>query len=97
MTTGRLAKFISSSTVANALLHWHLLNNPSIFAKLPQVMYTMNKEDKNNFVMMPHWLVWFIPNLFMMPQHSLEHPWKKDHQIFDAFHKYTWDSCPLIT
>ena len=70
MTTGCPAKFVSGSTRANALLHWRLLNHPSIRAKLLQVMETMNKEDRNNFVIpLPHWLARFIPNLFITPQH----------------------------
>jgi hypothetical protein len=73
MTTGCPTKFVSGSTQANALLHWCLLNHSSILAKLPHVMETMNKEDRNNFVIpLPHWLARFIPNLFITPQHILE-------------------------
>ena len=96
MTTGCPAKFVSGSTHANALLHWRLLNYPSIMAKLPQGMETMNKEDRNNFVIpLPHWLARFIPNLFIMPQHILERPGHTDRQIFDASRRYTWDSVPI--
>jgi hypothetical protein len=73
-----------------------MLNHSSIAAKLHQVLATMNKEDRNNFVIpLPHWSARFIPNLFITPQHILEHPGKKDRQIFDASRRYTWDSTPI--
>jgi hypothetical protein len=57
MTTGCPAKFVGNSTRTNALLHWQRLNHPSIREKLPQVMETMNKEERNNFIIpLPHWL-----------------------------------------
>jgi len=96
MTSGCPAKFVTTTTRTNTLLHWHLLNHTSIQAKLPQVMETMNKEDRNNYVIpLPHWLAHFIPNLFITPQRILEHPSKKDRQIFDASRRYTWDSTPI--
>ena len=59
-------------------------------------METMNKEDRNNFVIpLPHWLAQFIPNLFITPQHIVERPGRKDRQIFDASCRYTWDSVPI--
>ena len=94
MTMGCPARFVSDSTHVNAVLHWCLLNYLSIQAKLPQVMETMNKEDRNNFVIpLPHWLMRFIPNLSITSQHILEHLGKK--QIFDASQRYTWDSVPI--
>ena len=96
MATGCHTMFVSSTTQANALLHWRMLNHTSINNKLDQVMTIMNKEDRNNFVIpLPHWLVWFIPNLFITPQHILERLGKKDRQIIDASRCYTWDSIPI--
>jgi hypothetical protein len=96
MTTGCPAKFVADSTRVNALLHWRMLNHTSIDAKLDQVSATMNKEDRNNYVIpLPHWLARFIPNLFITPQHILERPGKKDRQIFDASRRYAWDSVPI--
>ena len=69
----------------NALLYWQKGNHPSIHAKIDQVMATMNKEERNNYVVhVPHWLWWFVPHCFITPQHILEKPGKKDSQIFDA-------------
>jgi hypothetical protein len=49
--------FVANTSCANALLHWRLRNHPSIDKKLPQVLTTMNKEDRNNFVIpLPHWI-----------------------------------------
>jgi hypothetical protein len=96
MTTGCPARFTADTTRVNALLHWRMLNHSSINTKLDQVLATMNKEDRNNFVIpLPHWLARFIPNLFITPQHILERPGKKDRQIFDASRRYTWDSTPI--
>jgi hypothetical protein len=36
-----------------------------------------------------------VPHCFITPQHILEKPGKKDHQIFDASRKYAWDSTPI--
>jgi hypothetical protein len=59
-------------------------------------METMNKEDRNNYIIhLPHWLMRFIPNLCITPQHILKCPGKTDHQIFDASQCYTWDSTPI--
>ena len=36
-----------------------------------------------------------MPHCFITPQHILEKPGRKDRQIFDASHKYDWDSIPV--
>jgi hypothetical protein len=96
MVTGCPNHSVAKITRANALLHWRMRNCPTINRKLDQVLKTMNKEDKNNFVIpLPHWLAWFIPNLFFTPQHILEKPGKKDRQIFDASKRYTPDSVSI--
>ena len=59
-------------------------------------MTTMNKEERNNYVLhVPHWIWHFVPHCFVMPQHILIKPGKKDRQIFDASRKYDWDSVPV--
>jgi hypothetical protein len=41
-------------------------------------MATMNKEEKNNYVIhVPHWLWRFVPHCFITPQHILKKPGKK--------------------
>jgi hypothetical protein len=73
-----------------------MCNGPTIARKLDQVNKTMNKEDKNNFVIpLPHWLARYIPNLFFTPQHIPEKPGKKDRQIFDASKRYNPELTPI--
>lgn len=96
MLTGCPNRFVAETTRENALLHWRHRNGPTIDKKLKQVMKTMNKEDKNNFVIsLPHWVARFMPHLFFTPQHILEKPGKKDRQIFDASKRYTPWSTPI--
>jgi hypothetical protein len=96
MPVGYPNHFNATTTHDNMLLYWRKGNHPSIRAKLSQVMKTMNKEECNNYVLrVPHWLWRFVPHCFIMPQHILEKPGRKDHQIFDALRKYDWDSFPI--
>ena len=96
MTVGCPNHFNATTSRDNALLYWRKGNHPSIRAKLGQVMATMNKEERNNYVVhVPHWLWRFVPHCFTTPQHILEKPGKKDRQIFDASRKYDWDSTPV--
>ena len=77
----------------NALLYWRMGNNPSVEKNLPSVKKTMNKDDKNKFVIsIPSWLWRFIPHLFATPQHLHQKPGKKDRMIFDAKYMHTPDS-----
>eukprot|EP00956_Cyclotella_meneghiniana_P027935 scaffold64035_cov53-Cyclotella_meneghiniana.AAC.1 len=66
MVTGCPNHFVAETTRANALLHWSMQNGPTINKKLDQVLKTMNKEDKNNFVIpIPHWLARFHTQLVL--------------------------------
>jgi hypothetical protein len=57
MTVGCPNHLNASTSCDNALLYWRKGNHPSIHAKINQVMTTMNKEEKNNYVIhSPHWL-----------------------------------------
>ena len=85
MTIGSPTKFVAHSTRENFLTYYNAGNHPSIRQKLPQVLKTMNKEEKNNFVMpLPGWITKFTPHIFVTPQHILEKEGRKDRQIFDA-------------
>lgn len=96
MTVGCPAKMVAETTRENAMKYFRGGNNPSINRKLDQVMQTMNKEEKNNFVIaLPCWLWRFLPHLFFTPQHILEKVGKKDRQIFDAAYRHDADSIPL--
>jgi hypothetical protein len=57
MTVGCPNHLNASTSCDNALLYWQKGNRPSICAKIDQVMTTMNKEEKNNYIIhIPHWL-----------------------------------------
>jgi hypothetical protein len=57
MTTGCSNHLNASTSCENELLYWRKGNCPSIRAKTDQVMTTMNKEEKNHYVIhVPRWL-----------------------------------------
>ena len=96
MTVGCPNILNANITRENALKYWRAGNNPSVSKKLPQVMKTMNKEDRNKFVIaLSSWSWRYIPHLFITPQHILEKPGKKDRQIFDAAFMHDADSIPI--
>ena len=93
MLCGCPTKFVAESSRENAMLYWRQGNNPSINKNLEKVLHTMNKEDKNNFVIpMPSWLARFVPHLFFTPQHNLVKSGKKDRLIFNAAERPTIDA-----
>ena len=96
MTVDSPAKMNAESSRVNAMKYFRGGNNPSIAKKLDQVMKTMNKEERNNFVIaLPCWLWRFLPHIFFTPQHILEKLGKKDRQIFDAAFRHDADSIPV--
>ena len=59
-------------------------------------MKTINKEDRNKFVIaLSSWAWRFIPHLFMTPQHLLQKPGKKDRMIYDATYQHMADSISI--
>ena len=96
MTVGGPNNLIANTTRDNALLYWCQANYPSIAMCINNVMATMNKEECNNYLIhLPHWRRHFVPHCFITPQHILINPGKKDRRIFNALHKYCWDSVPI--
>jgi hypothetical protein len=96
MLSGCPSKMNYETSRDNALLYLHKGNNPSIKNNLPSVMKTMNKEEKNNFVIpLPSWISKFVPHLFFTPQHNLVKPGKKDRLIFNAAERPTMDAVPV--
>jgi hypothetical protein len=70
--------FVASTTRENALLYFRQRNGPTIEKKRDQLQKTMNKEDKNKFVIpLPHWLSRYTRHLFFTPQHILENQARK--------------------
>jgi hypothetical protein len=96
MSVGSPNTFVAETTRDNAMRYWRGGNNPSIKRKLGPVMKTMNKEERNNFVIpLPSWLWRFVPHLFFTPQHILEKLNKKDRQIFDAAYRHCPECIPI--
>ena len=96
ITIGCPNHFVAETSRANALHYWRQGNHSSINQKIDQVMSTINKEERNNYVIhLPHWLWRFVPHIFFTPQHILEKPGRKDRQIFDASRQYEWTSIPI--
>ncbi len=79
MLTGCPNKFNANCLRENFMTHWEHGNNPLIAKKLDAVMETMNKEERNNFVIpLPAWIMRFTPHIFLTPQHNLVKEGKKD-------------------
>ena len=96
MTLGAPTEFTAETTRANAMLHLAHGNHPSIAKKIDQVKKTMNKEERNNFVIpFPNWMARFAVDIFFTPQHILEKLNKADRQIFDASRRFTPTSVPV--
>lgn len=96
MASGCPNYFNAETSRSNAILYWRKGNGETISQKLAQVEHTMNKEEKNAFVIpLPVWLARYTPHLFFTPQHILEKPGKKDRQIFDASKRHTPDAIPV--
>ena len=68
MTVGCPRHLVAETSRTNAVRYWRAGNNPSIRQNLDQVMKTMNKEEKNIFVIpLPGWTWRFIPHLLYTP------------------------------
>ena len=62
-------------------------------ANLDKVKKTVNKEDRNKFVVpLSSWLWRFMPHIFVTPQHLLQKAGKKDRMIYHASSQVTKDS-----
>ena len=96
VSTGCPAHFVAETTRANHLEYWQKGNNPSILNRIHEVMTTMNKEERNNYVIaLPSWLFRFIPHVFFTPQHYLEKVGKKGRLIFDGLFRHSSRSIPV--
>ena len=96
MTLGAPTEFTAETSRENAMLHLRMGNHPSVAEKHDQVMVTMNKEERNNFVIaFPNWMARFTLDIFFTPQHILVKTGKSDRQITDASRRYTPTSVPI--
>ena len=68
MTVGCPRIMNATITRKNVLQYWRAGNNPTIRQNLAKVLKTMNKEERNNYVIqLSSWSFRFIPNLFVNP------------------------------
>ncbi len=96
MTTGCPNVFNADCSWSNFITYWQHGNNPSIMKKLDAVMKTMNKEERNNFViLLLAWIAQFTPHIFLTAQHNLIKEDWKDLLIFNAAKQPTMDTIPI--
>lgn len=97
-TTGAPTKMVAESSNENYMDYLKYGNHKSILKDPAKVVKTMNKEDRNCYVIpMPCWLARFIPNAFFTPNGLLCKPGKKDRLVFDGSFLINWDSTPINT
>ncbi len=66
--------------------------------KLDAVMKTMNKEECNKFViLLPGWIAWFTPHIFLIPQRILVKEGQNHQLIFNADKRPTMDAFLLMS
>jgi hypothetical protein len=95
MTVGCPNSINADVSRKNALQYWRAGNNPSVKANMKSVKETLNKEDRNKFVIFLSCWSWrFIPHLFITPHHILIKKDKK-RMIYDAAHQHKSDSSPV--
>ncbi len=79
MTLGCPNVFNATCLQTNFMTYWKHRNNPSIAKKLDADTKIMNKEERNNFViLLPAWIAWFTLHIFLTPQHNLVKDRKMD-------------------
>ena len=80
----------------NTMTYWQMGNNLSIKKNVDQGKKTMNKEERNKFVIpLSSWAWRFIPNLFATPNLVLQKLGKPDRMIFDEAYQHTAGSIPI--
>ena len=87
LTKGCPAKLVADDTRKNFLDYWKYGNHLTVASNIDKVMKTMNKEDKNSFLMvLPAILGRLIPNIRYTPQGLVVKEGKNDRLIWDGSH-----------
>ena len=93
LLTGCPNKMTAESTHENFLKFFRYGNHTSIQQSLHKVMNTLNKEDRNQYLLpFPNWIARFILNLHLTPQGLLSKTGKTDRLIWDGFFQPDWES-----
>jgi hypothetical protein len=96
MLLGAPTHFVAESTRDNFLQYWRQGNNTSVAQYRDLVQKSMNKLDKNNYVMPFHsYVARFVPHIFLTPIHLLKRPGKDERVIYDASRRYNPLSVPI--
>ena len=86
-------KMTAESTHQNFLKFFRYGNHTSIQQSLDKVMKTLNKEDRNQYLLpFPNWIARFIPNLHLTPQGLLSKTGKNDIFILYESFQPDWES-----
>ena len=87
LTKGCPTKLVAEDTRANFIDYWKYGNHVSIATNIAKVLQTINKEDKNSFLMvLPAILGRLIPNIRYTPQGLVVKAGKNDRLIWDGSH-----------
>ena len=83
----------AESTHQNFLKFFRYGNHTSIQQSLDKVIKTLNKEDRNQYLLpFPNWIARFISNLHLTPQGLLSKTGKNDCLIWDGSFQPDWES-----
>lgn len=83
----------ASSTHQNFLDFFRYGNHSSIKKDIGKTMKVMNKEDKNQYlILLPSWIARFIRHLHLTPQGLLVKPGKNDRLIWDGSFIPNWQA-----
>ena len=86
-------KMTAASTHVNFLKFFRYGNHTSTTHNLPQVLKTLNKEDRNQYLLtFPNWLARFMKHIHVTPQGLISKPWENDRLIWDGSFIPEWDS-----
>ena len=84
-TTGAPKKLVASSSHESFMTYLKYRNHTSIKNHLEQTMNTINKEDRNQYLIpFPSWITRFIRNMDVTPQSLLVKKGKNDRLIWDG-------------
>ena len=93
LLTGCQNKMNASPIHSNFLEFTRYGNNTTVKKNLDQVLKSLNKEDRNQYLLpFPNWLVRFFKNLHLTHQGLLSKPGKNNILIWDGSFQPEWNS-----
>ena len=93
LTVGTPQKFVAHTSHKNFMDFFRYGNHSSIDKNLEKTMKTMNKEEKNQYLIpLPSWVTRFIPHIHITPQGLLMKKDKNDRLVWDGTFIPNWES-----